>query len=292
NKQYVIMDAPPDKEDIRPFIKIANKLIELELSSPKIIAFDLEHGLMLLEDLGDNLFAKVIEQYPEKELELYSHAIQVLIELYQKSENDKLSDIPLFDNEKMLKQVSLLTEWFLPLASGIDNNQGLASEYIDIWQEILDKMPEIKKVMVLYDYHAENIIWLPERDSAKKCGLLDFQDAMLGLPVYDLVSILEDVRRDVSQETVEKSISYYLKATQINQEDFMLAYKIMGAQRNCRIAGTFARLAVRDKKPRYLEFMPRVWKHIENDVSHPMLAPLKFWLDKNIKPEWRGLLNK
>ena len=141
--------------------------------------------------------------------------------------------------------------------------------------------------MVLYDFHAENLLWLSTRERCRRTGLLDFQDAMIGSPAYDMVSFLEDARRDVSAETVIKTIEYYLEQTSIPKRDFMVSYHIMGAQRNFRIIGTFARLLVRDRKTHYLSYMPRVWRHIEYDLSDPLLAPLKDWIEKNIKLEWR-----
>jgi aminoglycoside/choline kinase family phosphotransferase len=110
---------------------------------------------------------------------------------------------------------------------------------------------------------------------------------MIGSPAYDMVSFLEDARRDVAPETVTGIIDHYLKQTKLPRDEFMTAYKILGAQRNFRIIGTFARLNVRDGKERYLAYMPRVWKHIENDLSHPVLAPIKDWLEKHIRPQWR-----
>lgn len=287
-RQAVVMDAPPDKEDIRPFIRIAGHLAEFGLSSPLIIASDIENGLLLLEDLGDDLFARILEKRPESEGELYLSAADVLIKLYKNPENVNYNGIVPFDIEKMLQQVSLLTEWFIPLVSGNQCDGSLKTEYIEAWRGALAKAPDIGRVTVLYDFHAENLIWLPERKKSARTGLLDFQDAMLGSPAYDMVSFLEDARRDIAAETVERTIGYYLDNTGINRNDFISAYHLMGAQRNCRIVGTFARLCVRDGKPRYLSFMPRVWRHIENDLSHPLLADVKNWMDKVIKPEWRG----
>jgi len=287
-KSYVLMDAPPEKEDITPFITIATHLQQdYQLSTPQILAADEAHGLLLLEDLGDNLYARLLEQDNSQEAELYQTAMQVLVELYHQADKVKRQDLPVFTAEKMLAQVRLLTEWFLPYKSGGDVSQAITEHYLAIWKRIIVKLPALKPVLVLYDYHAENIIWLPEHEQAKRAGLLDFQDAMCGNSAYDVVSVLEDARRDVSADTVAKSLHYYLEHTGIEESNFQLGYAIMGAQRNCRIVGTFARLAVRDHKPRYLDFMPRIWRHIANDISHPALAELKDWLDEHVPEEWR-----
>lgn len=288
NNHAVLMDAPPDKEDTRPFLKVANYLTDHTLSAPRIIAYNTENGLALLEDLGDDLYARVLVRQPELEEQLYLSATDVLVELYHMAEKENLEGfIPTFDTDRMLQQVALLPEWFMPLASGWETPDTLKKEYLDIWRSVLAKLPPLRRVMVLYDYHAENMIWLPDREKAARTGLLDFQDAMVGSPAYDMVSFLEDARRDVAETTVQKTIEHYLQQTGIAHDAFMAAYKLMGAQRNCRIVGTFARLAVRDGKKRYLSFMPRVWAHVMNDVSHPLLAPVKEWIEKNIKPEWR-----
>lgn len=285
SKTAILMDAPPLQEDIRPFIRVSGYLQDHGLSAPHIIASDRDNGLMLLEDLGDDLFARILGKTPEKEQELYRAAASVLIALYRHDNHS--CNLPVFDRQRMMAQIALLTEWFIPLVSGSKAQRSLEKHYSAIWDGLIDQLPALKNVMVLYDFHAENLIWLPARTQSARVGLLDFQDAMLGSPVYDLVSILEDARRDVSAKTVKGTIDYYLSETGINHEDFAAAYALMAAQRNCRIVGTFARLSLRDHKPRYLSFLPRVWKHMEKDVSHPLLAPLKEWLDNHIVPEWR-----
>ena len=273
SKQAVLMDAPPEKEDVRPFINIAEYLIECGMSAPKIIAQDIDNGLLLMEDLGDDLFARVLEHSPDKEAELYLSATDVLIELYNKRDQIK-HNIPEFSKEILLNAVAILPEWYSKLIKKDIDSQ----KYMQIWQNIIAQLPDIGKVVVLRDFHAENLLWLPNRKTFQKAGLLDFQDAMIGSPAYDMVSFLEDARRDVKLETVNQVIDYYLERTGINRDDFMLAYHILGTQRNCRIIGTFSRLALRDGKEKYLSFMPRVWQHIANDVKHPVLEPLKQWL--------------
>lgn len=279
DKQAVLMDAPPEKEDVKPFIKIAEYLSSLQMSSPQIIAQDVENGLLLLEDLGDDLFARVLEKSPKKEEELYLAATDVLVELYKNSQSISNYEVPLFSNDILLDAAMLLPEWYSKLIDyKID-----AESYAKIWQEIIQQLPDIGKTLVLRDFHAENLLWLPKRQTYQKVGLLDFQDAMIGSPAYDMVSFLEDARRDVQPETVTSAINHFLAKTKINRDDFMLSYHILGGQRNCRIIGAFARLSIRDGKTKYLSLMPRVWQHIANDVNHPIMSPLKEWINTNIK---------
>lgn len=289
-KQVVLMDAPPDKEDIRPFMKIAGHLLNAGMSAPQILASDTTQGLLLLEDLGDGLFARALHKAPGLEEELYLAAADVLVDLYHQAAHTKYHDVPVYDMKRFLQQVALVPEWFLPLITGAEQSEALKEEYLDLWRALLACLPDIRQVLILYDFHAENLLWLPEREGARRVGLLDFQDAVMGSPAYDMVSFLEDARRDVAPQTVARIIEYYLKRTSIPRDDFMLAYAMIGAQRNCRIVGTFARLAVRDGKPHYLNYLPRVWRHLEHDLKHPLLAPLKAWIDANVPHQWRGAL--
>jgi aminoglycoside/choline kinase family phosphotransferase len=142
--------------------------------------------------------------------------------------------------------------------------------------------------MVCRHYHADNLMWLAERKAEQAVGLLDFQDALIGCPAYDLVSLLEDARRDVSPSLQKEMIEYYLSKSAIKDvQAFDTAYAVLGAQRNSKIVGIFARLAIRDTKPRYLGYLPRVWKHLEHDLSHPALAELKIWMDRVVPQDKR-----
>ena len=286
-KTMVLMDAPPEKEDVKPFVKITELLQNIGLNSPQIIACDIENGLLLLEDFGDALFARILEKNPEQEAELYLAASEVLIKLYDHAKTASCSQIPPFDLAKQLTGVALLPQWFYPLATGGEIDERLNAEYLSIWSAILKQMPDLGNVIALGDFHAENLIYLPERQAPHNVGLLDFQDAMLASPAYDVVSFLQDARRDVNSQTAELFLEHYLAQTGIDKDQFMTAYAITGGQRNIRIVGTFARLAVRDGKQRYLDLLPRVWQHVNANLAHPIFEPLKEWLDCNIKPEIR-----
>jgi aminoglycoside/choline kinase family phosphotransferase len=288
-KSFMLMDAPPEKEDIRPFVNIDNYLRNRGLNAPEIHAADEKNGFILLEDFGDDSFTRVLSgksalsaQY--KEDELYLAAMDVLIQLDRSTLPQKTPD---YDGELLMREVKLLTDWYLPNVSD-SFAQSAADDYIEIWDKLLHFQKVGEDVVVLRDYHADNLMWLPERNGVHNIGLLDFQDAVIGSPVYDIISLLEDARRDVSIETVNACINHYLDARKsIDRADFMATYAILAAQRNCKIIGIFARLAIRDQKTRYINYLPRVWQHLEKGLLHPVLAPLNFWFEKNIPSEIR-----
>ena len=260
NQKFILMIAPPDKEDIRPFIKIDNILREAGFSAPEIIASDLEYGLLLLEDLGDDLFSRILADKIADERQLYFEAVKLLAKLPKKA------DLPPYSEEKLLAEASLLTEWHLTQAN--------SEEYLKIWRELLAKLDNSQQVLVLRDYHADNLIWLPGNRASQRIGLLDFQDAVIGHPAYDLVSLLEDARRDVDKNIVGEVLK-------TKNGKFLRDYFILGAQRNCKIIGIFNRLHKCDGKSEYLKYLPRVWAHLRADLQHPALGDLKMWIEKN-----------
>jgi len=280
----VLMDAPPPHEDIRPFVHVGRYLESLGLGAPQILAADDAAGLLLLEDLGDDLFSRVLREGRAGEEDLYAAAIDVLIALHGHGAE---VDLPAYDDALMSEMALLLVDWFAPLA-GLDLPTSARDAYAALWREILPLSHLGPDTVILRDYHAENLIWLPERKGLKRVGLLDFQDAMIGPRTYDLVSLLEDARRDVAPATVSMALERYLAAfPDLDRDAFRTAYAVAGAQRNCRIIGVFCRLLSRDGKPGYQNLLPRVWGHLANDLSHPANAPLTAWLDRWVPPDKR-----
>lgn len=293
-KKAILMDAPPSHEDVRPFVKIDHYLRALHLNAPEIKAQDDTNGFLLLEDFGNDSFTKILNgqsplsaQYTEKEL--YKSAVDILVQLQQARMFPE--NIPPYDEAVLQREVLLLIEWYLPFI-GLYNEatlNELKEEFIALWKKLYPIATEGKRVTILRDYHADNLMWLPERDSVQKVGLLDFQDALIGSPAYDLVSLLEDARRDVSPQTQTEMIDYFIKQSDQKDSDaFKKAYATLGAQRNSKIVGIFCRLAIRDGKIRYLSYLPRVWAHLENDLAHPALEELKQWMDRVIPPSKRN----
>ncbi|MBQ0752093.1 MAG: phosphotransferase [Roseovarius sp.] len=266
----VLMDAPPERgEDVRPFLHIARTLTGLSLSAPQILAQDTAHGFLILEDLGDALFARVIPIAPQMEEPLYAAATDVLIDLHRATPPEGLKP---YGPETMTEMAALAFDWYLTGTTGENSPQ--RAEALAALHSLLRQYAGTTDVLVLRDYHAENLLWLPGRIGAARVGLLDFQDAMTGHRAYDLVSVLQDARRDVPHSIETAMITRYCAATGTDQTTFEAAYHCLGAQRNLRILGVFARLCLRDGKAHYIDLMPRVWDHLQRDLDHLALAPV------------------
>lgn len=295
-KKAMLMDAPVEKEDVRPFIAVAQYLSLKGFSAPKIYASHVPHGLLLLEDLGNDSFTLLLRQDETRdqlEQMLYGSAIDLLAQWHD--ENSRFSvpaelPLPVYDTALLLREVSLFTDWFLPQAVGREKAALLKPEFMAIWQRILGAAALSTHVLVHRDYHADNLMWLPQREGTARIGLLDFQDGVYGDAAYDLVSLLEDARRDVPPSLAEAMLARYIKISGANAEKLRTSYAVLGAQRNCKIVGIFARLAARDGKLHYLHYLPRVWQHLTHDVKHPALAELKHWLDTYVPKEYRGAI--
>ncbi len=266
------------------------------LAAPDIYAADHGCGFVILEDLGDALFADVLADGGDEE-QLYKAAVEVLARIHAKDAPAALSaDKPLFayDQAAHVAETDLLVEWFLPLALGRKATDSEIEQHRSLWRAALAGIGSSRRVFVHRDYHAQNLLWLPERDGVAKVGLIDFQDAVAGSPAYDLISLTEDARRDVSPELAQIATAHYLAAmaaqgTPLNETQFRHEMAVMAAQRNAKIVGIFARLAKRDGKERYLAFLPRVWNYLERDLAHPALADLRAWYDRVIAKDKRAL---
>jgi aminoglycoside/choline kinase family phosphotransferase len=286
----MLMDAPPEKENIRPFIAVAEYLYRAGYSAPEILAQDINNGLLLLEDLGSDSFTSLLKTQKGVEHELYSAAIDVLVAWHQ-VKRDPLFVLPEYDETLLMREVCLFADWYLPQVIGREQAAALRSEYVALWKDIFAKAQLATDYFVHRDYHADNLMWFSKREGIKRVGLLDFQDGVYGDAAYDMVSLLEDARRDVSSPMANAMLERYLSATGVDKAQFMMRYAVLGAQRNSKIVGIFCRLAARDNKFSYLSYLPRVWKHLENDMAHPALAPLKAWMDKNVLPGSRGAVS-
>lgn len=264
NRAILMVD--PD-DDTERFAAVARHLSDIGLSSPTILAR--APGLMLLEDFGDDQFAAVIRHDPHQEIPLYVAAADVLVHLESQPVPDGLT---LATADHLGRMIEPAFSHYAP-AMGADATVFQADLTDRLTVLLADHVPA-DKVLILRDYHAENMIWLPRREGVRRVGLLDFQDALVGPPVYDLVSMLQDARRDVTAACGEAVLTHYVAVSGRQMHDVLPAFHLLGLQRNLRILGIFARLAVERGKPQYLRLLPRVWGHIETSLNTSFAAAL------------------
>jgi len=289
----VLMDAPPPRENVRAFDQIARVLIGLGLSAPRPLAVDEAAGLMLLEDFGDRTFTRALAEDAD-EATLYRLAIDSLIVLHRRW-RPELSHVgaepapPAYDDARLIEEALLLPDWFLPALRGAPTPEPVRAAYIEAWRAALARAHAVPDCLVLRDYHVDNLMLLEGREGVAACGLLDFQDAAIGPVSYDVVSLLEDARRDVGAAVAAAMLARYLDAfPALDRACFMESYAVLGAQRAAKIVGIFTRLSRRDEKDQYLHHIPRVWRILTADLEHPVLAPVKAWFDREVPAAERG----
>ncbi|HXE17939.1 MAG TPA: phosphotransferase [Stellaceae bacterium] len=283
----ILMDAPPPQEDVRPFIAIQTLLRGLELSAPALYAADIETGLLLLEDFGDGTYTRLLAAGAAEE-PLYALAVDVLIALHRRFDAMSPPDLPRYDEARLLDEAVRFVDWYLRLLTGKDAPAALRDDYLARWRSVLPLAAGAPQTLVLRDYHVDNLMRLDGRGGVAACGLLDFQDAVLGAATYDLMSLLEDERRDVALPLRRKMIARYLAAfPALDRNGFTTSYAVMGAQRHAKNIGQFARLKLRDGKPHYLKHIPHMWRLLIEDLAHPALSPVREWFETNVPPDWR-----
>jgi len=284
----VVMDAPPPQEDVRPFVRIGRHLLSMNLSAPEIHAIDEANGFLLLEDLGDDTFARRLANGAD-EAELYGRATDVLAAVHLAPDHGLLPGLDTYEGGALIEAAMLLPEWYLPQATGRAVPAEVTQGYIAAWRACLANLPPCPAGLLLRDYHNGNLMWLADRSGVRACGVLDFQDAKRGHPAYDLASLLEDARRDVPPAVQSACVARYLAATGLPGEDFRTGFALMAAQRHARIVGLFVRLMRRDGKPEYLAHLPRVWRLFDRSLKHPALEPLRLWVDRHLPPPLRRI---
>jgi tRNA threonylcarbamoyl adenosine modification protein YjeE len=273
-------------EDIIPFVAVANGLRHLGFSTPQIYEAELKDGLLIIEDLGTD--ALVTGDPPAPIEERYSVAVDTLLALHSRPIRSVVPvapnvthHLPRYDPDALLIEAELLLDWYLP-RFGSAVSKAARENYVALWQEALQPVFETAPTWVLRDFHSPNLLWLPQRNGIARIGLLDFQDAVMGPPAYDLASLLQDARVDVPELMEITLLGRYVKTrfeteTNFDPAAFTRAYSTLAAQRASKILGIFSRLDRRDGKPQYLRHMPRVWGYLQRSLLHPGLAPLKEW---------------
>jgi tRNA threonylcarbamoyl adenosine modification protein YjeE len=273
-------------DDVVPFVAMANGLRQYGFSAPVIHHADLEQGFLILEDLGGE---GVVSGDPAAPIEeRYETAVDVLLALHEQRLPDTLPvaphldyRIPPYDMNAFLIEAELLVDWFLPrLDAAIPDTERGA--FRALWRELLQPALDAPPTWVLRDFHSPNLLWLPRRSELARLGILDFQDAVMGPPAYDLASLLQDARVDVSEHTELALLGRYVRGRSRGEADFdgaqfIKTYAMLAAQRASKILGIFARLDLRDGKPQYLRHLPRVWGYLQRSLSHPALESLNAW---------------
>ena len=289
DRRAVLMDAPPPQEDVRPYIAVAGMLRSHGFSAPEVFAEDAELGTLLIEDFGDDTYTRLLARGAD-ETRLYMLAIDTLVALQRAVEGPPV--LPAYDEEALLREAALLVEWYAPAVLDAPLLHEVREEYLALWRELAPLVETCTPTLVLRDYHVDNLMLLKGRSGVRGCGLLDFQDALAGPAGYDLVSLLEDARRDVPPLLREAMTERYLAAFPgIDRGGFRRAASILAAQRNAKIIGIFTRLWRRDGKPQYLGHIPRVWRLLEEDMQEPALGRLAHWLDRHVPQAARRIPN-
>jgi N-acetylmuramate 1-kinase len=277
-------------ESVHPFVALADGLRHEGLSAPAILAANLDVGLLLIEDFGDEPVVDRNGPIPER----YAEAAAVLAALHGRTLpttlpilGDDSYAIPPFDIDAYLIEAELVLDWYVPHVLGSEVSGSVRSHFVRLWREALEPVVASAATWTLRDYHSPNLIWLPRREGVQRVGLLDFQDALLGHPAYDCVSLMQDARVDVPEDLELKLVSHYARLRKsadpaFDMGDFARAYAVLGAQRATKILGIFARLDRRDGKPHYLRHLPRIERYIRRDLSHPVLSDLKVWYETNL----------
>jgi hypothetical protein len=277
------MDAPPP-ENVRPFLAVARLLRGAGFSVPEVFAAAEADGLLLLEDFGDDSYTRLIAR-GEAEQPLYELAVDLLIELRRRVAPESLAMLPEFDEARALEGVGRLLDWYWPMVRGEPTPAFASADFFAAWRPVLALWQGVPAGLVHYDYHVDNLFMLKGRSGIAALGLLDFQDAVRGPCCFDLVSLIDDARRDLAPALGRALISRYLAAfPELDQAAFAAAYAVCGAQRDTRLLGTFARLMKRDGKPSYLVHLPRVWRQLKAQLAHPAVAPVAEWFARYLPP--------
>ena len=271
DRSALLMDAPVEHENLPAFLLVADHLRAHGLRAPRIFARDMKQGLALIEDFGTDTFTRLLAEDPAREEALYLQATEVLIQLHKASTGTNV-DVGDYDEKQLLAEVKLLPEWFVPEVRGSTVSETEFEAYTKAWRQDMQQVSADRSALVLRDYHVDNLMIISGGQGLASCGLLDFQDALIGHRAYDLVSLLQDARRDVNESTQTAVRSYYYaEMADIDPNQFEIDLAILGAQRHAKVLGIFARLSRRDNKHIYLKHISRVAALLEKCLQNPAL---------------------
>ena len=285
-KTFIFVYSPKKKENNAGYIKISKFFNKIGLSVPKIIDYDENKGFFLIEDFGSNTYSKCISQ-GVNQYKLYNLATRNIVHLQKKS-HEWLKKFPKYTNQKFIDEVKLFTSWYWPYIFKKKCKIQIVNSFIKIWRDLLRIGLKTEKVVVHRDFHIDNLFFLKRREGINACGLIDFQDAVVGPASYDLLSLLEDARRTVNKKIVMQIYNQFVKnLSNKKKKIFKIEYEILAAQRHTKVIGIFTRLFLRDKKKKYLKNIPRLWKMLENNLESEKLLELKLWFDEYFPKKYR-----
>ncbi len=282
-RPVLLMEDPPDRPPVPPFVmvepfmKIAAHLRSLGLSAPQVHHSDIPGGLLVLDDFGDDTYTNLLNRdFSAKPL--YELAVDVLTHLHKHPGRCAI-DLPAYDAQHLVDEAMLLPDWYYPRLSGKKPTEEMKESFANVWRELFARFPKDQETLVLRDYHVDNLMLVPDMKGIRACGLLDFQDALIGQMSYDLMSLLEDARRDVPADLRKHLYDRYMQAmgADFDRAGFDYAFRVLAAQRHAKVLGIFVRLAERDGKDRYLKFIPHVHKLFVESLDNPLLKPLDEW---------------
>ncbi len=273
----LLMDAPPERERVGPFVAIARHLRALDLAAPAIHAVNEPAGLVLLQDFGDRTFTRLLDDGAAPHA-LYEEAVDLLIHLHR--HDDALAlDVPGYATGPLLEEVALLADWYVPDLTGLPTSASEREAWVQLWREALAPVSGPGSALVLRDYHVDNLMRVDHGPERGRLGLLDFQDALIGHPAYDLMSLIEDARRDVDPALASRLRERYARAMGADP-GFERAFDLLAAQRHAKVLGIFVRLDRRDGKPGYRRHLPRVRRLFDAALDRAGLAGVKGWLTR------------
>lgn len=286
----LLMVDPTDPVGYAAFIRLAQHLTDLDLSAPRVFGTAPSNGLALIEDFGTATYGNLL-QSGHDETALYELAIDALVQLHTHPMATDV-DVPSYDMEVLLQEVTIFSQWFVPIAAPDADVARFDAGFRALWRRALAPVMDAPKALVLRDFHIDNLMLLRGRTGVKACGMLDFQDGVLGAAQYDLMSLLQDARRDLAKGLETAMLKRYLAAIPVSygtSTDIMKRYHLLAAQRHTRIVGLFPRLDKRDGKSGYLQFMPRVMQQMQTALIDADLPEVADFVDTNL-PGWRDVV--